>query len=170
MSWSIFFAALVGVYVVQMSIVRIVGLHVLGHEPVDLFLVLMLIYGLLAPRDDARLAGVLCGLGADLGGSGPLGIHMLCLGLGAWLLTNWRDALRTHVWSVRAVVGFLPALLAEVAGAIHERYWTATSMGLGSLLFGGLLTALVATVLAATITGLPGMPRSRSRPRAAAWR
>ncbi len=171
MSWALLGIALLVTYVLQTAVVNVLDPRLLGQPPVDLFLALALVYGLRAPRDDARIAGFLVGLAQDFSGVGPLGIHAFALGLTALLLTSNRDVFRINIWLVRLILAFIMALPAQFVLAAHVRLWLGSAEPAASLLLGGLLTAFAAALLAATATALPWLSAARtaSRGSSARW-
>lgn len=157
MSWGVFILALLATSVLQAGVVDVLAPELFGHAFLNLYLVLALTVGLRAPRDDARLAALLTGLLADLAGSGAFGIHTFALGLAAFLVTMWRDALRTQMWAARVILAFFAAIPAELLVSLHVRFWQLPPgpFSAGQMTAGAIMTATVAALIAATITEFP---------------
>jgi rod shape-determining protein MreD len=173
MSWSLFLIALLVVSVVQSSVLAVMQASVFDVPLINLYLGLTLVVGLVARRDDARLAGLTTGLLADLAGVGAFGIQAFALGLTAWLLTMWRDALRTHLWFARVILCFLAALPGELFLSLHTHFWQLpvdTPVSFWERLLSGVIVSAVAAVLAATVTEFPQFRRFRGMSRRYAGR
>ena len=159
MVWSGFAIALFLVFVFQTGVVSTLGL-----TQVDLFLVLALLCGMMAPLHDARLAAWFTGLGQDLGSADPLGIHAFVLGLTGVLLTQFRELGNITVWWVRGLVAFLAAWPGQLLYRTFLRYWA----GFGDETFPRMVaaasvTSAIAAALAMCITFLPYYSRRRQR-------
>jgi rod shape-determining protein MreD len=104
MPWGLFSVALLVVYLLQTAVLP----HV-APPWCDLFVAFALLCGLGGPTTDARLAAWIIGLVQDAGGTGPLGIHALGLGLAVVVVTRLRELLNRELWWVRWLLGFLGA-------------------------------------------------------------
>lgn len=161
MSWSLFGILALVVYIVQAGVINNLDVTLFGVPPFDLFLVLALVYGLMAPRDDARLAAVLIGFAADLTGVGPIGVQAVALGLAAVALTAWRDALRTHLWVARVLLAFGAGVIAELITGVYARFWQSQPPSWLGIVGGAVLVALVAALIAAAVVRRPVGRRGR---------
>lgn len=159
MAWGGFAIALLLTYLVQTGVTAL-----LPVPGVDLFLVLALLCGLLAPTHDARIAAWVVGFAQDLGSVDALGIHAFTLGLSAWLLTYLREIINVRAWWVRALAALLAAWPGQLTYLLHVHYWAGSGdASLGGLLAAATLTAAVAAALAMLINALPGVVRRRRR-------
>lgn len=150
MSRGGFVIALVVTYLLQTSVVGVLGLR---H--VDLFLTLALLYGLLARAQDAPLAAWGIGLAQDLGTLDPLGIHAFCLGLVALAATRMRAGLNVSALWPRALVSVASAWMGMFAYRAFMLLRTDDAGSWWSALGGSLGTALIASGLALLITLSP---------------
>lgn len=163
MSWSGFAAALVAALVLQTTVVSVLDL------PIDLFLVLALICGLVLPVHDACLAAWITGFAQDLTSLDPLGLHAFCLGLVGWAMTRVRDLLNVHVWWTRGITMFIASLIGLVPEEVFRIGWLQQSAGtwLGAVL-SPIVPAAVGALLATIAAGLPwfviGRRHHRFRP------
>lgn len=151
MSWTLFFFALIGVTVLQGGFVNQLDLRLGGIQPVDLFLVLMLIYALRAPTAEARLAAFCVGLLQDLAGHGPVGAAAVSYGLAAALLVLLRENLRINLWVARFVLAGLAALVAQTLISTYVLLWLQAGATGVPLVLTILTTSLVAAILAASV-------------------
>lgn len=158
MPWAVFGIALLGVLLLQTTLLAALGLN----DDLDLFLVLTILCGLLAPTLDARIAGWLIGLCQDLSSGAGLGPRALALGLTAWLITLLRDWIPVRPLLTRLIVAFVAALPGQMLALAHSFWWrghgTAT---FGRLLVLALLSSLLAAVLAVALTCLPWLAQRR---------
>jgi rod shape-determining protein MreD len=159
MLWGGFALGLAITFLLQTAV-----LPLLAPDWIDLLLVLALIYGLTVPPVDARLAGWCAGFAQDLGGSNPLGLHALTLGLMVLALTHVRALVNLQLGWVRWLICFAVALPAQwlVATVVVLQIGAATSWW--QITLHAALSAGVAALLATLITGLPTM-LGRRRPR-----
>lgn len=165
MSWSLFGIAVVATYLVQGGVVAVLDPRLFGQPFIDLLLALVLVYGLLAPIDGARIAGLLIGLAADLGNTGAFGVHTFACGLAVLMVTAWRETLRVNRWPVRLALCAAAGTAAQIAIAAHRWFWQGTGEPAGLLLAGVLLTGVTAALIASVVVVLPGFPRQRPRAR-----
>lgn len=159
MSWSGFGVALVVTLVLQTTFVFVLDL------PVDLFLVLALVCGLVLPVPDACLAAWITGFTQDLGSAGdPLGLHAFCLGLVGYTMTRLRDVLNVHVWGTRTVALFVAALLGLWPEAAYRTGWLQSPGHTWLRVFWSpLLPAVTGAVLASLVAALPWVVVGRRR-------
>ncbi len=162
MPWGLFTLALLIVYLVQTTLLRL-----LGVEPLDLFLALALVCGLTAPAPEARLAGWLTGLAQDIGSDHPIGLQALALGLAVLTLTYLRELVNQHLWWARWLIAFLAALVAQLLVRLDLRFVQHGQLSWAQIAGGSLLTALLASLLAALLVGLPASVGRRDRRRRA---
>ncbi len=165
MNWTRFGLALLAVYVAQTVVVPLLPLGAL-----DLFTVLVLLCGMLAPVQEARLASWITGLAQDIGSVDPLGIHAFCQGLTGWVLTRLRDLFNVDIWWPRGVGAFLAAFVGQFAYHLFRAVWMKDG-GLGWLaMFAHAgLTALLASAVMVALTSTPRLSvrrfrRHRARP------
>lgn len=158
MAWSLFAFALTLVYLAQTAV-----LPYLGVTWLDGLLVVALVCGLTAPTAEARLAGWITGLSRDIGGTGPVGLHALALGLATLVLTYLRDLVNREVWWVRALVAFAVAWPAQLLVRLHERYFQGAALPWVVLLAGSFGVALVAAVIASVVPRVPALFGRRPR-------
>lgn len=151
MSWSLYLFSLVGVMLLQGALVNQVDIRFAGVQPVDLFLVLMLIYALRVPSGDARLAAFGIGLLQDISGQGPVGAAAVSFGLGAALLVLLRENLRTSLWVARFVLAIMASLVAQTLLAAYALFWLHAAIGGGTLVLTVFATSLVASLFAASL-------------------
>lgn len=118
MAWGRFALGLVLVLVMQVSLVRFVGVPAL-----DLFLAYALLVAFTAPVSDARIAGFVVGLTQDLGSDVPLGVHAFALGLAATILTLLRGFMQSVPFWVRWLGGTLAGLGALVLLSLYAVLW-----------------------------------------------
>ncbi|MBU0617054.1 MAG: hypothetical protein KKI02_05005 [Planctomycetes bacterium] len=159
MAWGGFAVALLLAYLVQTGVAA-----VLNVPYFDAFLVVAVLYGLLAPTYDARIAAWTTGLVYDLGSADVLGIHAFTLGLTGLLLTWLREVGNVGVWWVRILAAFLAAWPGQLVYLLHLHYWAGHgSASLWNLVVMATLTALVAAALATLINALPRLLHRRRR-------
>jgi rod shape-determining protein MreD len=163
MPWSVFAAALLAAFVLQTTVIRL-----LGVSSLDLLCVLALLCGLLAPTADARIAGWIIGLVQDLGSAQGLGPHAFALGLTAWLLTRLRAWLSVRPVGVRLLACLLAAWPGQFLLLLHAHTLRAGGpLELGSWMLSATMTATWSAVAAVLLTTLPWLAirkRRRSRP------
>lgn len=152
MSWAVYALALLVTFLLQGGVVNVVGPELFGHPPIDLYLALALLLGLVMGRDEARLAALGVGLLMDLTSTGPVGIHTFTCGLAAMVVSGWRDG-ALFPWPARFVVTLIGGLLGAVVRALFEHYWSGAAASLSGLLLGAVVTAVVAAAVAATLCG-----------------
>lgn len=158
MPWFVFALVLLAVLVIQTG-----ALAILGVGWLDLFLVLAIIWSLLAPVHDARLACWTAGLVQDLASSGPLGVNAFSLGLAGIIATGLRRGLNIHAWWGRALVAFLAGWPAALLPLLHARYWEGRVTGPAWAIPGQAAgVALSAAILATVITSLPRFVKRRA--------
>lgn len=169
MSWTLLGISLVIAYLLQTTVLGVVGAQLFGMQPFDLLLALALTAALLMPRDDARLAGLAAGFAADFAGTGAFGVHAFAFGVGALVLTAWRDAVRLDIWFVRLPLACGAAIAAEWLLAAHMAYWQGSNLSLLTLLARGTVVAILAAVIATILAGgASGLRRRRVLRRRAA--
>ena len=157
MVWSGYAIALFIVYVVQAAVVSLLGL-----EHVDLFLVLAITYGLMAPTYDARLAAWLAGLVQDLGTADPLGIHAFILGMTGLFVTHLREIGNADVWWMRLLIVFLAAWPAYLLYILYLHFWVGHGdQTLLAMAGSAAWTAGIASVLVLGLTSLPALSARR---------
>ncbi len=165
MTWTRFGLALLAVYVVQTVIVPLLPLG-----PLDLFTVLVLLVGMLAPTPEARLAAWITGLAQDIGSVDPLGLHAFCQGLTGWVLSRLRERFNVEVWWPRGVGGFLAALVGHFAYHLFGAVWmNDASLGWLAMTAQAGFAALFASALMVALTSTPRLSvrrfrRHRARP------
>ena len=156
MRWGVFTFVLLAVCVVQPGYLANLSLPVLGH--VDLFLVVALTCGFLAPPREASIAGWIVGLAMDLCGSGALGAHAVGLGLAALAISRLREWHNGELWWVQIliclVVGCGAALATGALNAVHERLWYPVSRPFLSRLTAGISDTIPAALLVVVIIGV----------------
>ena len=156
MRWGVFTVVLLAACVVQPGYLATMSLPVLGH--VDLFLVIALTCGFLAPPREASIAGRIVGLAMDLCGSGALGAHAVGLGLAALAISRLREWLNGELWWVQILiclgVGSAAALATGALNAVHERLWYPASPSFVSRLTAGISTTIPAALLVVVIIGV----------------
>ncbi len=163
MRWGAFVIALVAACVLQTAVIAPAAPWL--ARSLDLFLVLALLCGLLAPPRAAPVAGWIVGLAQDLCSLDALGSHAIALAAAAWAMIYLRDWLRADYFPVRVLLCFLAAvpalILATLLNALHARLWTDVPP---ALLPGAaaILRPFLAALLAAAIAQLRGTT-SRSR-------
>jgi rod shape-determining protein MreD len=165
MAWGIFWLVLAVVFVLQTTV-----LHLLGLESVDLLLALALVCALTAPVLDARLAGWCAGFAQDIGGAHPLGLHAFALGLVALVMTYLRDLVNQQLWWARWLLMFVVTFPAELL--IHLHLYAARGPLIWSAAIGdALATTVVAATLVTILLALAGrlLTRGRRRPKPARW-
>ncbi len=160
MPWSLYAVGLVAAFLLQTAVLPLLHLGA-----VDLLLTLALVCGLAAPVPDARLAGWGAGFVKDLDTDGPLGLHAVLCGLAVLLLTVVRAQLNLHLWWVRWLLAAAVAWPVELAARLHQHFTLGTSATAGGLVFGSLLTAVVAGLLATLLLALPGRAGRRAAAR-----
>lgn len=151
MSWSLYLFALVGITILQGGLINQVDLRVGGIQPIDLFLMLMLVYALRVPGGDARLAAFGIGLMQDLCGLGPVGAGAISFGLSASLLVLLRENIRTTWWIARFVLALTAAILAQVLISAYALFWLHSAAGVSNLVLMTMVTATVAALVAASL-------------------
>jgi rod shape-determining protein MreD len=156
MSWGLFAVVLLIVYVLQTAVLP----HV-APAWLDLLLALALLCGLTAPAADARLAGWVVGLAQDVGGDGALGIHALGVGLSVLLLTRLREVVNRELWWVRWLAGLVVSWPALLLVQLHDRYLQGAALSWPQMLGHALLTAMIASLVAALVLRLPRALRRR---------
>ncbi len=156
MHWGLYLLALVGVYLVQTTLLR----H-FAPEWIDLLLALALLLGLTLPAPEARLAGWGAGLMVDIGTDGPLGVHALFFGAAVFLLTYLRELVNRELWWVRWLAGVLVAWPAQLLVFIYERVYEGAARSVGGILLQSLLTAIVAALLATLLLEIPRLGARR---------
>ncbi|MBW7904249.1 MAG: rod shape-determining protein MreD [Phycisphaerae bacterium] len=158
MRWLVFGLTLIGVLVIQTSV-----LPVLALDGLDLFLVLAIVWSLSAPVHDARLAAWTAGLAQDLASSGPLGVFAFALGLAGLIVTILRSAVNVYAWWGRLLVAFIAAWPAALIAAAHARYWEGRgSEPLWMLPGNAAGAALLAALLTTLVTTLPNLLTQRA--------
>lgn len=161
--WGALVIALVAVCVLQTAVVAPAAAWV--ARSVDLFLVLALLCGLLAPPRDAPIAGWIIGLAQDLCSLDALGSHAIALAAGAWAMVYLREWLRADYFPVRVLLCLLAAVpamvVATLLNALHARLWADVPPALPPDA-AAILRPFLAALLAAAIAQLHGMT-SRSR-------
>ena len=164
MSWVGLLAAVIVTLLMQTTVCRMGDLPLIA---LDLMLVLALVYGLLAPVHDARLAGWIIGLATDLMTDGPIGIYALALGLTALLATQLRETMNRRLWWVRLLIGLLAAVPGQVLVVLHLRFIQGAQGGAwGEMLWSAVVLSAAAALVAALITSLPQLvPRHRTTSR-----
>ncbi len=164
MPWVVFALALLGALLLQTAVLPLLP-QLLA---VDLLLTLALVCGLVAPLHQARLAAWIVGFVYGLASIGTLGVHALAYGCAGVLLTRLRSEINVYVWWGRAILAFLGAWPAELMIRLHLRFWQlALPDPWWRMVGGATLAALLASLLAAALTGLPGgfsAPRRRRVP------
>jgi rod shape-determining protein MreD len=164
MRWWLFAVALLVTFVVQTTARPLVAWSWL-----DLLLGLALVCGLTAPTPEARLAAFFVGLAQGIGTGGPLGVHALALGLAGLLLTYLREQVNRHLWWVRWLIASAAAGPGQFLVLLHQRFLQGDAHSWRQMAVGGLVTSVVAGLLAAVAVGLPAAYRRR-RHRHAAFR
>jgi rod shape-determining protein MreD len=164
MRWGAFVIALVAVCVLQTAVIAPAGPWL--ARPVDLFLALALLCGLLAPPRDAPIAGWIVGMAQDLNSLDALGSHAIALAAAAWAAVCLREWLRVDYFPVRALLCFVAAILglviATLLNGLHARLWSdATIDWLPGA--AGVLRPFIAAFLAAAAAQVLGMTSRRSR-------
>ena len=164
MSWVGLLAAVIVTLLMQTTVCRMGDLPLVD---LDLMLVLALVYGLLAPVNDARLAGWIIGLATDLMTEGPIGIYALALGLTALLVTLLRETMNRRLWWVRLLIGLLAAVPGQLLVLLHLRFIQGAQVGAWwEMLWSAVILSAAAALLAALITSLPRLaPRHRTTSR-----
>ncbi|MFH1747563.1 MAG: rod shape-determining protein MreD [Planctomycetota bacterium] len=155
MNWMGLLAALVVTVLLQTTVCRLEDIPLID---VDLMLVLALLYGLLAPVNDARIAAWLIGLTCDLTTDGPVGVHALALGLTGLFITQMREVVNQRIWWARALIAFLAALPGQLLIPLHLRYMQNAGANVGSLwaiIISAILISLTAALLLALLTRMP---------------
>ncbi len=152
--WGWFAIALALVWVAQSGVLWPLGLA----RWVDLYLLLVLVLALTAPRYDAALAGWFAGLVQDLASADVLGIHALSLGLTAWLVTRLRERVNLTLTRVRVVACVLVALAGQLVYVLHLRFWI---VRVPETLPGLLASAAAVSLVAGLVAGLWTGRRSR---------
>jgi rod shape-determining protein MreD len=168
MNWMVLAASLIVTLVVQTTIGRLLNFSAIS---LDLLLVLVMIYALVAPAYDARLAGWIIGFAVDVTTEGALGVHAFAFGLTALFITQLREGVNRQLLWGRLLVTCLGALPGQFLVYLHLRFIQpgAENYTWGGMLGGALLFALTAAVVATLITPLvaPTVPRRRSTVRPA---
>ena len=164
MMWIGLAAALVVAIVAQTTLCALGDLPLID---LDFPLVLVLLYGLLAPRHDARLAGLIIGFVVDLSTAGPLGVYALAYGLAALLLTKLRDVVNLQLWWGRLLIGWVAGLAGEVLITLHLQIVQGVSLGSSwRAAWLAVMISGVAALLASLLTVLrPLSPKRRLRAR-----
>lgn len=156
MRWGVFTFVLLAVCVIQPGYLATMSLPVLGH--LDLFLVIALACGFLAPPREASIAGWIVGLAMDLCGSGALGAHAVGLGLAALAISRLREWLNGELWWVRILICLGVACAAALAtgalNAVHESLWYPVSPSFSSRLANGVSDSIAAALLVVVIIGI----------------
>jgi len=162
-SWTRLLIALLVVIVVQTTVCALVRVP---RMPVDLPLVLALVYAIIAPAADARLAGLLIGFAVDLTTDGPVGVCAFAFGLTGLIATRLRGVLNSYFWLGRLSIGLLSALPGQLLILFHLRYIQGARMPASLGAVGGVIwTCLVASAICTFITALPALsPRRRAHP------
>jgi cell shape-determining protein MreD len=163
MIWGAFAIGLLVIYLVQTA------LQPLLPAWLDLFVAYALFCGLLAPLYEARLFGWITGLLRDVNTQGPIGVHALALGLAGLLLTHLRELANAEVWWVRWLIGFVAALPGLLGQRLYFWFDPAVHVSLLALLWETIVTAFVASLLAALATTLPALLYRRRRYSVARW-
>ncbi len=161
MTWAPFVIALILTYLLQVAVLPLVGL-----DAVDALLVLALVCGLAMPATEARLAGWFTGFAQDLGSESPMGLHAFTLGLVVLALTYVREVVNQNLWWVRWLVAFIVAFPAQFLLQLHFRFLQNAGLTWSQMLGRAALTAVIASLLAALVLGLPavfGRPARRRR-------
>jgi cell shape-determining protein MreD len=160
-SWTRLIIAVLVVIVVQTTACAIARVPRL---PVDLPLVLALVYAITAPAADARLAALLIGFAVDLTTDGPVGVCSFAFGLTGLVATRLRGVLNSYFWLGRLFIGLLSALPGQLLILFHLRYVQGARVPVGPGAVAGVVWAcLVAAVICTLITGLPAFsPRRRA--------
>lgn len=151
MPWLTFAIVLLVTFVVQLSVV-----HVLGLRSLDLFLVLTLLLALRAPAHEARIAGWVAGLVQSLQSDVRFGVEPFSLGLTAFLLTGLRGLVNTDVWWARllvvlvaAIPGQLFTVLVDWVFDVDARNRAGFFTVVGAAMWVSLLAAVLATLASA---------------------
>lgn len=153
MPWVVFALALLVALLLQTAVLPLLPQAV----TLDLLLTLALVCGLVAPVHEARLAGWIVGFVYGLASIGTLGVHALAYGCAAVVLTRLRSEINVYIWWGRAILAFLGAWPAELMIRLHMRFWQlALPDPWWRIVGGATLTALLVSLLAAALTGLPG--------------
>jgi len=147
MSWLPFALALALTSIVQTAVLPLLGL-----PWIDLLLVFALVCGLTLPTPDARLAAWVTGFVQDLGSSDALGLHAFTLGLGVLALTYLRELVIRHHWWARFLICVVVAFPSQLIVQVYLR-WSQGSVL--RMLGESLVTAVVASLAAALVVGLP---------------
>lgn len=160
MPWVAFALALLVALLLQTAVLPFLPLV----SGLDLMLTLALICGLVAPVHDARLACWVVGFVYGLASIGTLGVHALAYGCAGVVLTRLRTEINVYVWWGRAILAFLGAWPAELMIRLHMRFWQlALPDPWWSMVGGATFSALLASLLAAALTALPGLLSARRR-------
>lgn len=158
--WAWFAIALGLVWVAQSSVLWPLGLA----RWIDLYLLLVMVLALTAPRYDAALAGWIAGLVQDLASADVLGIHALSLGLTAWLMTRLLQRVNLTVTRVRVVACVLVGFIGQLVYVLHLRFWIVRAPeGLPGLLATAAVVSLVAGLVAGLWTARRPPRRRRGR-------
>jgi len=161
MSWGRFAIALGLVYVFQIG-----AASLLGWSHLDPFLIMAVIYGLTAPRHDARIAAWLAGLAQDLGSADALGVHAFTLGLTGLFVTKLREVGNVNVWWVRGLIMLAAAWPGQALYLFHLHYWSgAGAASFSALLFKATIVSAIAAAAALVVTALPSFGRRPRRGR-----
>lgn len=153
--WGRFTLLLLVVLLVQTGLSWITSLRVL-----DAFLLLVLLVSLLGPDHDSRLAAWITGLFQDLASADPLGLHAFSLGLTALILTRLRDLLNLNVSWLRTAACLLAALPGQLLCGLHVHFWSGHGiMSAFEIALAALAAAAVASLVAASVTGMPRFAR-----------
>ncbi len=160
MPWTLFGLALAATFLVQTA-----AMHLAAPRWLDLLLTLALVCGLMAPVADGRLAGWITGFAYDIGGTGPLGLHALALGLAVIIASSLRDMVNRSLWWVRWLIAVVAAVPAQLLVEWHFKYYQGGDFVWSQVLIGSAAAAL----LAAVIAGLPAYSKRRKRHASARW-
>ncbi len=157
MRWGWFALALLLTFLVQTSFAHV------WLQSLDLLAAFALVCGFLLPAEDACLAGWITGFVYDLGGSGAVGPHALAFGLAVLPLVRLRELINRELWWVRWLAGFVVLFPAEFLLSLYARFmpqpglgegqriawWQLVSEPFATAVIGGLVAALVVSVLTA---------------------
>ena len=168
MNWVGLVAALLVTLLVQTTLARLGDLPLIE---LDLLLVLALLYGLLAPVQDARLAALLIGFAVDLTTEGAVGIYAFSFGLTGLLLTWMREVVNRQLWWGRLLITFLAALPGQLLIVLHLRFVQRAALGtVWQMLVSVVLVSATAALVTVLLTFLPPLAPRRHLARRGPWR
>jgi rod shape-determining protein MreD len=168
MNWIGLIAALLVAVLIQTTICPLADLPVVD---VDLLLVLALVYGLVAPAQDARLAAFIIGFAVDLTTESALGLRAFGFGLTGLLITQLREITNQRIWWTRLLAGLLAAAPGQLLIVLHLRYIQGIELGnWWSLVFHAIVVAATAALLAALGTAVLRLGQPPHSQRRAAWK